>query len=346
MRRLPKWVVCILLVPLLAAATARAAASAACGSATESPELTIAHCTAALEQPQVTAESRAAILARRGLAWFNKHDLERAAADYDEAIRSDESSFPAYNSRAILRMQQGDVDRALADYDTAIRLKPDYASALANRGNAWLVKGDADRAIADLDRAIALAPARLELALAGRGRAWLSKADLARAEQDFEAALKSNPKYSNALSGRGYVRFCRGDFLGAAADFSAEHRLRPDQESAVAWILSLRRAGRDTQDELAGIVREGDAATGTPAAVALLAGRLSPAQVLQASTDRDPSVQRARSCAAQFEVGEWYLLARDTEQARQHLALARTDCDRSQPEFAAAGAEIARLERR
>lgn len=336
---------CCLLAPVLAAAWARAAAPADCGSATQSPELTIAHCTAALEQPQVSAESRAALLARRGLAWFNKRELEHAAADYDEAIRTDEGSFPAYNSRAILRMQQGDVDRALVDYDTAIRLKPDYASALANRGNAWLMKGDGDRAIADLDRAISLAPARLELALAGRGRAWLSKADLGRAEQDFEAALKLNPKYSNAFSGRGYVHFCRGDFLGAAVDFAAEHRLRPDQESAVAWIISLRRAGRDAQEELAGIAREGDAAAGLPAGVALFAGRLSAAQVLQASTDRDPLVQRARSCAAQFEVGEWYLLAGDTEQARLHLTLARTGCDRSQPEYAAAGAEIARLER-
>jgi tetratricopeptide (TPR) repeat protein len=329
----------------LGSAHAEADPVALCTDAAETPELTIAHCTSALESTELADTARAASLARRGLAWFSKRDLPHAAADLDEAIRLNAGAYTAYNSRAIVRMQQGDVDRAIADYDSAIRLKPDYAFALANRGNAWLIKGDAGRAVADLDAAIALAPARIELALTGRGKAWLAKGDLERATRDFSAALDANPKYSNALSGRGYARFCRGEFDAAAADFAQEHRLRPDDEAAIAWVIALRRAGHDARQELAQLAGKGPASPGMAAGLSLFSGQLSPAEALEASADHDAQVQRVRTCAANFQVGEWYLLQSDTAHARQYLTVARRGCDQSQPEYAAAGAELARLPR-
>jgi len=317
---------------------------ALCLHGADAPDQTITHCTAALDAQQLADSERSAVLTRRGLARFGQRKLELATADFDAAIGYNGNSHWAYNSRAVVWMQRGDVDRALADYDTAIRLKPDYAFALANRGNAWLIKGQPDRALADLDRAAALAPPRMELVLTGRGKARLAQGDYARAAEQFAAALQVNPAYANAIDGRGYARFCAGDFAGSAEDFARERRLRPDPESAIAWIIALRRGGHDIGDALAQVTRDYAGDRGLPTGLALFSGALAPPQVVQASADPDPHAQRARACSANFQVGEWYLAQPDTAMASRHLQAARDTCDMAQPEYAAAGAELARLD--
>lgn len=314
-----------------------------CLGARDGAERTIAHCTAAAEAQGLADDKRSAIFTQRGLARMSKGDLQQAADDFDTAIRLDGESSWAYNARAVIWMQKGDVDRAIADYERAVHLKPGYAFAWANLGNAWLIKGDPERALTDLGEAIRLAPPRIELAFTGRGKAWLAKGEFDRAVEDFEAALKANPKYANALSGRAYARFCQGAFDAAAADFTSERQIRADGESAVDLLIAVRRGGHDAKAELAEVVKGFDRNQGLPPGLALFSGAVTPDQALQASGDRDPNVKRQRLCAASFEVGEWYLLRPDPARARQYLAMARETCDQSQPEFAAAGAELSRL---
>src|SRR5262245_37025091 len=48
------------------------------------------------------------------------------------------------------RLRQNDIDRALADYDEAIRVAPDFAPAFAGRGFVYLfARPQLDRAISD-----------------------------------------------------------------------------------------------------------------------------------------------------------------------------------------------------
>jgi tetratricopeptide (TPR) repeat protein len=44
---------------------------------------------------------------------------------------------------------KGQLDRAIADYTQAIRLDPEYAEAYHNRGLAYAARGDAPQAEAD-----------------------------------------------------------------------------------------------------------------------------------------------------------------------------------------------------
>ena len=64
----------------------------------------------------------------------------------------------AYYLRGVAYRNKGDLDRAIADYSEAIRLDPKLAAAYNNRGNAYKDKGDSDHAIADFSEAIRLAP--------------------------------------------------------------------------------------------------------------------------------------------------------------------------------------------
>ena len=53
---------------------------------------------------------------------------------------------------------RGDMDKAIADYTEAIRLKPDYAWAYHNRGMACRNKGDYARARADWEKVLRIGP--------------------------------------------------------------------------------------------------------------------------------------------------------------------------------------------
>ena len=63
-----------------------------------------------------------------------------------------------YNSRGEAYHGEGDMDRAIADYTEALRLDPKYTFAYYNRGDAYRYNGDLDRAIADYTEALRLVP--------------------------------------------------------------------------------------------------------------------------------------------------------------------------------------------
>jgi hypothetical protein len=103
-------------------------------------------------------------------------------------MRLDPKSALAYNNRGAAWREKGDLDRAVADFDQAIRLDPKIANPYANRGPIWRAKGDLDRAIADYSHAIVLDP-KYPDAYANRGLAYEGNADYGRARADFKAAL-------------------------------------------------------------------------------------------------------------------------------------------------------------
>ena len=102
------------------------------------------------------ASSQAIEYYNRGNAYLSEGDLDRAIADYDQAIALDPEDAKAYFHRGLAYARKGDLDRAIADYDQAIVLDPQYADAYFNRGVDYADKGDFDRAIADLERALEL----------------------------------------------------------------------------------------------------------------------------------------------------------------------------------------------
>src|SRR5258708_168879 len=62
-------------------------------------------------------------------------------------LKGDDLALTFYN-RANEWKAKGELDKAIADYNEALRIAPIYSAALNNRGLTWYAKGDADRAMA------------------------------------------------------------------------------------------------------------------------------------------------------------------------------------------------------
>jgi tetratricopeptide (TPR) repeat protein len=117
---------------------------------TFSPDVQLQACSAVIQSGKLTREKLAAAYTNRGLVFERKRDLERAIANYYEAIRLDPKYASAYNNRCHARAVVGnDFQGALADCNESLRLRPDDANTLNSRGLVQLKRGAYDRAVAD-----------------------------------------------------------------------------------------------------------------------------------------------------------------------------------------------------
>jgi tetratricopeptide (TPR) repeat protein len=157
------------------------------------PDQKLASCTAVIAAGLPTPQSLAIAYTNRGSAHYNKRDLDRAIADYDEAIRLDPKSVIPLNGRGLAYQSKSQYDRAIADFDQSIALNPKNAIAFNLRGNAYRIKGRSDRAIQDFGQAIELNP-NYASAYFGRALAYQDKA-----QWDFDAYLDEGRNADRAL---------------------------------------------------------------------------------------------------------------------------------------------------
>jgi tetratricopeptide (TPR) repeat protein len=75
-----------------------------------------------------------------------------------------------------------DRGRAIQNYDQSIKLNPNSAPAFDSRGDAYHTKGDYDRAIQDYDRAIKLRPDHPDTGIT------MQKRDIAKQKKDAAAS--------------------------------------------------------------------------------------------------------------------------------------------------------------
>jgi tetratricopeptide (TPR) repeat protein len=78
-----------------------------------------------------------------GLAYAMKGDLDRAIADYGEAIRLDPKRAGLLDDRGRVRVKKGDIERAIANFEAALRLDPQDVDA---SGDLAQVRGLAAKA--------------------------------------------------------------------------------------------------------------------------------------------------------------------------------------------------------
>jgi tetratricopeptide (TPR) repeat protein len=186
----------------------------------------------------------------RGGAYYTKGDYDRAIADLDEAIRINPKNADAYSNRAMSFAARNDNDRAIADYNEAIRLGPPFAPFHLNRGYVYHKKHDYDRAIADYSDAIRIDP-KLAAAYDNRAKVYLAKGDFDRAVTDFGEAIRVDPRYANAYVARGDAYYAKADYDRAIADYSEAIRINPALGNACLNRGNIYAARGDYQRAIA-----------------------------------------------------------------------------------------------
>ena len=86
------------------------------------------------------------------------HELDKALADCDAALKLTPHTSNILDSRGLVRLRLGQVDGALADYNESIRLQPRNGWSLYGRGLAELRQGKTAEGDADLKASAAIAP--------------------------------------------------------------------------------------------------------------------------------------------------------------------------------------------
>ncbi|NET57562.1 MAG: tetratricopeptide repeat protein, partial [Symploca sp. SIO2E6] len=163
----------------------------------------------------------------RGNAYYQKGELDKAIADYNLALKINPEFAKAYYNRGIAYYQKGELDKAIADYTQAIKFHPKDAEAYYNRGIAYYQKGELDKAIADYTQAIKFHPKDAK-AYYNRGIAYYQKGELDKAIADYTQALKIYPKFAPAYNNRGFAYSDKGEFDKAIADFNLALKIHPE----------------------------------------------------------------------------------------------------------------------
>ncbi len=125
-----------------------------------------------------------------------KADSPQSIKNCDEAIRLDPQSAEVYYKRGFAYQNMGQGERAIEDFDRAIRINPEFAMAYSNRGYAYLNKRQYDRAVVDCTKAIKLDPSDA-VAYLNRGTAYKLQGNTAEAIANFEKSisLTGNPQW-------------------------------------------------------------------------------------------------------------------------------------------------------
>jgi tetratricopeptide (TPR) repeat protein len=81
------------------------------------------------QQPSFSTKALASIFCRRGLAYQNLGEYQRALADFDQMIDLDPDIANYYNNRGNAYYELKDYHRAILDFQQALKLDPNLASA-------------------------------------------------------------------------------------------------------------------------------------------------------------------------------------------------------------------------
>ncbi|MEZ5973053.1 MAG: tetratricopeptide repeat protein [Hyphomonadaceae bacterium] len=149
-----------------------------------------------------------------GQIQVRRGEFSEAISSFNAALDHEPRSAIALAGRARAKQRLNDLEGAANDYDQAIRT--DGILAEARAGRCWLdlnEKREFDRARQDADAAVAADPRNVEGQLC-RGVLQLREGQWADAKASFEAALVVESGNPIALFGRGVARRRSGDNAG------------------------------------------------------------------------------------------------------------------------------------
>ncbi len=166
---------------------------------------------------------------------------------WTDAIAKNYKNPLAYNNRGHYYRQNNQIEKALADYNEALKIDPNYYLTLNNRGKVYFDRGQIDIAMADFNKCLSIAPSFVN-ALGNRGATHAAKNNFEAALADLNRAIELEPVNLNALSNRSLTFYSMNEFEKAAGDITTYLTVKPDDADMLNLrSLSLNQLGRDME---------------------------------------------------------------------------------------------------
>lgn len=172
-------------------------------------------------------------------------DWETPVSLYQSSLAATPHSAAIFYNLAFSLREQGELDKAIANYREAIRLRPTYQRAFASLGEVYVQQGKPAIALKEYERALQLQPddtstvINYAVALENVGKRQL-------AEEEFKRAIRQAPKRSAAYIDLGnlYVQEDRED--DAIRCFQKAIEINPDDPlSYFDMAVLFQRKGQD-----------------------------------------------------------------------------------------------------
>ena len=245
-------------------------------------DLSIKGCTTIIKVKGESKHGLAVAYFNRGDAYSYKGDLDRAIADYDQAINLEPTYALVYSKRGNAYSYKGDLDRAIADYDKAISLDPKLGDAYYGRGKTYDKRGRTELALADLRQAFGLIPysdTKHEGAMA-RIAALEQKLAAARQQNSAEMAAAEAPANKEAVAVEAAFTGKRVALVIGNSAYQYVHHLPNPVNDAADFAAALQRIGftvhKETDLDFNGMRKAlrdfGDEAAGADVAAIFFAG--------------------------------------------------------------------------
>ncbi len=303
----------------------------ACGAKLQvgDPAAAVALCSKVLKSAAATEEQEAWATSYRGLAYFTLMKWDDSIRDFNRAIEMRPDYANLYNGRGMAYFFKKDKARALDDLDKAISINPNYAEAYRNRaGVNTLPGGDSNRALADWNKAIELDPDFADAYL-HRGDIYLHSGDLDSAISDYGEVEKRQPNATDAEKLKGYALFFSGRYgesIDSLTGYLNNH-LQIDDSTPIYFIyLAQRHLAFADSPELEWLSERSKPGTWRADLIRFLKGELSEGEILQIAGKADAAQANARSCLAEYYIGEANLIHDDRAGAEKHFRAADRTC--------------------
>ncbi len=136
---------------------------------------------------------------KKGNAFFDHGQYEKAIENYNKVIELEPSNIKAYYNKGLAHQKLGLQDKAIKDFTKIIQLKSDYIQAYFERGNIYFDKGLNKEAIEDYSKTLEINPDDVN-SLFNRGLAYKRMKNYKAAYQDFKKICDSGDESACKLA--------------------------------------------------------------------------------------------------------------------------------------------------
>lgn len=215
----------------------------ACGQEEPAPPTPVP----ATPEPVATPTPSANEYLELGLDYYEQGELDKAAAEFEEAIRLEPDLVEAHYNLGLVYADQGEFDAAIAEHERAIELAPDLAEAHNGLGNAYYNLNRIDEALAEYEEAVRLDPSFAD-AYFNLGHAYGAIDRPADSLAAYLEANRLNPDDAETLHNIGVAYIKQGMTNEASVAWEQAISINPDF-AETHYVLGLAYSDLRRYDE-------------------------------------------------------------------------------------------------